>query len=158
MTEYTNIKIDFISRTKDILNNLQERTENDVTLLLNCCLGLLALPSQIHSGESLYQDIFNKNLEDIFNDYPHWGLKKCFIKKLPDNKEYKLKDLIRRIRNGICHFHIEAICVDSNIIEKLNIKDRYNNNPSFDFEIELSVTQLKKFAIKLADEILNTNK
>lgn len=164
MTEYTNITIDFISRTKDILNKLTDLTEYDVTLLLNCCLGLIGMPSEKYSGNANNHAIFSKKLMDVFND-PSWGITENSIKIPKSKKELankKLTYLVKKIRNGICHFHIKAeayadLTTKNKIIEKINIKDKHPKTNSLNFEIELSIEQLKTFAIKLADEILKSN-
>ncbi len=44
--EYKYIEIDFMKRTKKLINDY--KGEHRVTLLINCCLGLLVLPKEKH--------------------------------------------------------------------------------------------------------------
>ena len=44
--QYDTIDYDFIKRTLEIIDEYQG--DNDVTLLINCCLGLLILPKEKH--------------------------------------------------------------------------------------------------------------
>ena len=137
--EYNKIQRDFVSRTLKIVEEYEG--ENEVTLLINCCLGLLVLPKEKH---------FNKfpNTE-ITETKPIWGLTYDSITIDCDSGSYKLSDIIRRIRNGVCHFKINTISDGSGNISKLEIKDMGK------FKVVLSVSQLREFIKALSNHVLN---
>ena len=137
--EYNQIEFDFISRTKKLLEEYQRQYE--VTMLVNCCIGLLVLPKEKHLN-SIPDLSFDEN-KNI------WGLSKSSISVDCEQCGYKLRDVIRRIRNGICHFNISSIPNESKEIEKLEIKDRGR------FRVTLTVEQLRELSISIANHILD---
>lgn len=59
---------------------------------------------------------------------------------------------LRKIRNVICHYHIE---LEKNLykqIDKIILRDKYEEN--VDFEIKMTVTQLREFALYISEEYL----
>lgn len=168
MSETTNTKLDFITRTKEIIDshyNEFKKEDREVTFLLNCLLGLIVTISE---SEKLEQTVFKNPIDDSFlSILPN---KIGFI----DNKKKISIDLIERdtgtfpighkndlkghsklffinkIRNAIAHQHIENINEDKKWI---GVK-LWNENSEKDFEIIFTISELKSFAIALSNEYL----
>ena len=137
--EYTDFKKDFPKRTINILNDY--KGEYDVTFLLNCLLALLVLPKE---------KFYNNIPEEIQRD---WGLTKEHIKKMPcESCGYKLRKIVRHIRNAIVHMRIETTNNDNKNIEIVKFKDLGG------FELEISVGDLKTFVIKLVEHVIECKK
>ena len=136
--EYTNFKKDFPERTLDILNSYNGKYE--VSLLLNCLEALLVLPK-----EYFY--------ERIPDEIPSgWGLTKENVKKVPcESCGYKLKEIVRHMRNAIAHLRIETADDYEGNIEMIRLKDGRK------FELEISVNKLKTFVTKLTKHIIEKN-
>ena len=96
--QYDTIDYDFIKRTLEIIDEYQG--DNDVTLLINCCLGLLILPKERH-----FDSLPNKQ---ITKNKDYWGLTYRSVTTDCECRGYKLSNIIRRMRNGVCHFKIET--------------------------------------------------
>lgn len=135
--DYKQITKDFSERTKFIIDNY--KGEFKVTLLVNCCLGLLVVPKEHYFNE--LPDI------EIPESGELWGLSRTSVTVDCDKCGYKLSDILRRIRNGICHFKITSIPDEKNQIEYLVIKDRNN------FSAQLSIQQLETLVTKLNEHI-----
>lgn len=58
-----------------------------------------------------------------------------------------LSDVIRRIRNGICHFKVKTLPYGSGEISKIEIKDRGR------FKVVLSIEGFRELAISLAKHV-----
>ena len=136
---------EFIERTIKILKEDLKNTKYDVTLWINCCIGLLVVPRSHY-----FDAIPNKKVNVLGKD---WGLVTHQIKKWDF---FTIQQVIRHIRNGICHAHIETIA-ENKEIKKLKIKD-FNDDNELVFEIELSIDQFKKFTLKVASTILKYEK
>ena len=137
--QYDTIDYDFIKRTLEIIEEYQG--DNDVTLLINCCLGLLILPRERH-----FDSLPNKQ---ITKNKDYWGLTYISVTTDCESRGYKLSNIIRRMRNGVCHFKIETKANINNNISGLIIKDNGG------FKVEMSVTQLKEFVTQLAQYVLS---
>lgn len=139
---------DFVIRTKELLSEFYDNTEREVTLLLNCLLALVVLPVERKNGENAikFQEkcvdkmgaLKNSIADEIFNEDRH---------------------TFNHIRNAIAHLHIE--------LEESNYKNKISNvifidanssshykNKDYNFKISISVDNLKKFAIYIADEFI----
>ena len=136
--DYNQIEIDFIDRTIEIMNSYNSK--NQVTLLLNCCLGLIVLPKERH-----FNKIPDKNIPE---NGILWGISRKNVTVDCEDCGYNLRSVIRRIRNGLCHFKIESIPDEKNQIDKLVIKDRGK------FKVELTINELKELALSFANKIL----
>lgn len=148
---YKDINIDFIKRTKELLNELSAVTDKEVTLLINLCLGLINVPSEKHA-----KSLPNIKLKEILSSPDDWGINERSI-KIPNKLKSTatLQYFVRRLRNGISHFNIAAQG-DENNIKNLIIEDKDPKKKyKVVFKIELTVDELKKFVIKLADSINN---
>ncbi len=137
--EYPNgIEIDFIKRTLELINSYSGN--NDVTLLINCCLGLLVLPKEKH-----FKSI---PIEEIPLKGKLWGLSRKSVNVGCPVCGYQLSDVIRRIRNGVCHFKVKTIPDGSGEINMLEVKD------TGEFKVTITVEELKEFAVSLATHVL----
>lgn len=136
--EYTDFEKDFPERTLGILNSYKGKYE--VSLLLNCLLALLVLPKE---------KLLNNIPEEI---PPGWGLTKENIKKVScESCGYKLKEIVRHMRNAISHMRIKTANDDKGNIEMIRFKDGRS------FELEISVNNLKTFVTKLAKHVIEKN-
>ncbi|MBE0504719.1 MAG: hypothetical protein IBX46_11375 [Desulfuromonadales bacterium] len=135
--DYDDIINDFNKRTKKLLDSYDG--EYDVTLLVNCCLGLLVLPK-----EKCLKDI--PDIE-IPIDSSIWGINRKSVTVKCDKCGYKLPYIIKKIRNGICHFDIKSIPNENKNIEFLEIKDRDG------FKATFSIDQLKELAVSLSNHL-----
>lgn len=171
MTATNNYRIDFVKRTKEILEgNFQffEEKDREVTFLLNCLLGLIVTISE---NEKRKEKVFKGNIDTDFltlipdkigfverrqvdDDLTNPDLTELNVKvghKYDLKKKSKLW-LINKIRNGIAHQNIEGI----------NANDKWtgvrlwnsNNDSRKDFEIIFVIEELKRFAIALSDKYL----
>ena len=174
MSSIKNYKIEFVERTKELLNdNFSDFKDKDkeATFLLNCLLGLIVNVSENEKKSNLtfkgkIDDTFLSNLPDkigftiksrIKNDLSESGTTEIKTKVGHKNE---LKDqtklwFVNKLRNGIAHQNIEGI----------NEKDKWiglklwnTNNDLIDFEIVFTIEELKNLAIKIADDYLASTK
>lgn len=138
--EYDKIEIDFIDRTLKLIE--EYNGEYDVTLLINCCLGLLVLPKEKH-----FKSIPDKNIPDTG---PLWGLSRKSVSVNCRHCDYALSNVIRKIRNGICHFNIKTLPDGSGKIKKIEIKDRGN------FKVVLLIKEFEELAKSFAGHVKET--
>jgi hypothetical protein len=150
---YKKFECDFIRRTLKIIEQYEAHVEKnstihekyEVTLLINCLLGLLVLPDQ---------RLLVDKIPDIpFEKFEEWGLPKNFVTnwgKIPE-RERNLKKIIHHMRNSIAHFRVTSYGNDSEIT---SIKFRDCVGRSTTFEGEISVDCLKIFVKKFAQTIL----
>lgn len=136
--EYSQIEKDFVKRTLQLIE--QYKGEYEVTLLINCCLGLLVLPK-----EKYFKSIPSR---DIPINGALWGIsRKSLIVDCPECG-FKLNDIIRRLRNGICHFKINTIPDGTGVINQIEIKDRGK------FKAVFTVNQFRELAISFGKHVV----
>ena len=136
------LKKDLPERTIDILNRYFSREKYDVTLLINCLTALLILPREKFFKNEKYLNTIPEEIP------PDWGLTKEHIKRVScPTCGYKLREVVRHMRNAIAHMRIKALPDSSNKIEKIQFKD-------IGFEVEIPVEDLRKFVIKLAQHVI----
>ena len=145
---------DFIVRTKSLLDNYSR--DYDVTLFINCMLGLLVIPKEKHPN-LLTNDIIPPDMLE--------RIVKCCRKK----KEKELKEIIRHLRNAVAHGNIvfeaekapngtvgttiaRITFFDGKLYDEQNkpIKITRSNAP-FKFEIDYKL--LKEFVLVFSDAI-----
>ncbi len=139
MSEYENFPTDFIKRTREIIDSYSGK--RDVTNLINCCLGLIIIPTQ-----KFHTDIPATNAKDDIEDL---GIDHEKISILADN-DYSLSTIIRHIRNGLSHGRIEQR-TENRVITGLRIHDKLNDSAPENFAIELTVEEFKAFAIRFSE-------
>ena len=143
--EYRKIESDFIKRTLSIIEEYSG--DNEVTLLINCCIGLLVLPKEKYKN-------LPKSSSD--SDYNVWGLSKDNIQfGSIEYRNYKISNIIRRMRNGVSHFNIVTLPNGSGNISTLKISDKDPRNSANTFSIEIQIENLKHFLTKLANHVLD---
>ena len=141
--EYQNINKDFIHRTLKIIQDYSG--DYEVTLLLNCCTGLLVLPKEIYEQSIPVTEIpVNGSL---------WGLKRSYLSFGSQGQNFGLNDIIRRLRNGICHFNVQTVPDGSGEISTLIIKDS-NPNGTSTFEAQLPIKAFKELVTNLAHHVV----
>src|ERR1700730_6885806 len=104
---YQDIDIDFAKRTLRIIEQYDQTKKKgsdnfEVTLLVNCLVGLLILPNQ--RRRDLTPDVAIEKLGE-------WSIQHSFIEswgKMKAGEKKTLSQLVRRLRNSVCHFRIEA--------------------------------------------------
>jgi len=139
--------VELIKRTKELIKSYKGKY--NLTLLMNGLLSLIVLPQE-HNSRVRKLNFMNKDLNDI----PEIQ----FILNSPnfyfDRRGYNndLKNLLKRMRNGISHQRIETINENKKwkgvILQDL---DRHNN---VGLNLELKTSELRNFAFYIADEYL----
>lgn len=171
MTAIEKYKIDIVKRTKEILDENYksfEEKDREVTLLLNCLLGLIVAISE---NEKRKKKVFKDNIDDYFlslipdkvgfvesnrvgDDLTDANIKQLNV-KVGHKEDLKGKSqlwFINRIRNGIAHQNIEGI----NENDKWIGVRLWNTNASIkDFEIIFTIEELKNLATTLSGKYLN---
>ena len=142
MGVYENIDVDFAKRTLKIIEQYdrskQKGPENfEVTLLVNCLVGLLILPHERRTN--LIPDVAIEELGE-------WSIDPSFIKSWGDTKKKTLRQLVRQLRNSVAHFRIEAEGTEKDI-ERLKFSDKNGFNAS------IPVGNLRAFVQKSASTI-----
>lgn len=145
MSAYLQQEFDFINRTKSIISQysdckLSEKFE--VTLLLNCFVGLLILPQQ-HWLNDLPNDIINEKV---------WGIDPNTIKFIQDGETKSVANIVRHLRNSIAHYRFQAFKDDKFEISEINFQDFAGKDKSF--EITISISKLNFFINKFSDFML----
>jgi hypothetical protein len=147
MSEYVIQERDFIIRTKALIEQYDHfQIENDVkyevTLLLNCLVGLLILPQQQHIV----------NLPDVIIIHEEWGITIQDIAHIEGNPN-SVRDIARHMRNSIAHYHFEAFGDANANIDQIRFRD-YNRNHDLTFEATLSLEKIRIFITNLSDAFL----
>ena len=170
MGEFKNYKIDIVTRTKELLEDNFSDFQNkdkEVTFLLNCLLGLIV---NVSENEKISNLTITGNIDkDFLSNIPD---KIGFIIKGQHKQDLTNTDLtdiqtkvghktelisckklwfVNKLRNGIAHQNIEGIN-DNDIWVGLRLWNTYNDVK--DFEIIFTIDELKKLALKIADEYL----
>ena len=157
MAEYTEFKRDFVFRTYEIFKSTAPRCEYDVTLLLNCLLGLLTCPA-----EAIKKRLKSKTVSDAERDMDKAFLDACYqqfihcqlfgtdrIRK-KDNRCPKPDDafyLLTSLRNSIAHMHIFQD-KDENPIKHIRLQDispSESDPAKYHFQKTFAVDELRAF-------------
>ena len=145
MSYYINQEYDFISRTKIIIEQYEKakipkNEKFEVTLLLNCLVGLLILPQQ-NWYDSLPTSIVSEE---------EWGIGEQDISFMKQGETKNVKDIARHLRNSVSHYHFKAFKNEINDIEYIKFED-FNKQDSKTFDANISVNGVKQFTAKLTD-------
>lgn len=146
--------IEFIIRTKKVIQ--EYKGTYNITLLLNCLLGLIVLPSEYYKRRS--RVFFEKDTSEFKElsgllDNATFNPTKCKNKNWIADKK-SLKNLIKKVRNGVSHQQIE--CVGNNgkwqgvVLRDINTYNQKN----VELEVIWTTEQLKAFALFVADSYL----
>jgi hypothetical protein len=143
--------IQFIERTRKIIDGY--KGTYNITLLLNCLLGLIVLPSEFYRRKA--RTFFDtdlseiKELQDLFKTMTFNPTKRQGKNWIADKKN--LRNLIKKVRNGVSHQQIECVD-DKGKWDKVIIRD-FNtyNHDNLELEVSWKPEQLKRFALFVAD-------
>ena len=149
---YKNFELDFVERTLSNIKWLEEKisiskenssTFYEVTNIINQCLGLILLPSQFSDDTFLLK--FTQELT-------HYGVGDDIVNKIKDNKPKILCNVLRHLRNGIAHGHIQQYSVINNDITDIRILDTnkdvvITSDKDAHTIIEFNIEQFKTFVI-----------
>jgi len=152
--KYEIFDIEFIERTKKVIE--EYKGTYSITLLLNCLLGLIVLPSEYYKRRS--RSFFEKDctefkeLKGLLDNATFNPTKRRNNNWVADNKS--LKTLIKKVRNGVSHQQIE--CVGNNgKWQSVTIKDinTFNQN-NIELQVTWTTKQLRNFALFVANSYL----
>lgn len=172
MVDYSRMEIDFIKRTLHILvqyqemiqPNVQADQQYEVTLLMNCLLGLLIYPQQFAAQKN------NKFSGWLSQDYvinigEQWGIHLQDIRcaghkngKLPGEfipitvEKLTLRNLIRQMRNATAHINFKV--GETSISGQIEAIEFRGGTEVDSFHLSLPVTHLEQFVRKLAYSML----
>ena len=143
--EYERHHITFISRTMQLLNQYQtsiigkvpKSEEFEVTLLINCLLGLLIVPNE---------QCYNKIPLTDFVDLHSWGILPEYV-TLPDAQVNNLRQLVRLLRNCTAHGSVTPKGTGREIPDLI-----FEDNQS-DFRAIIPEKNLKLFVTKLCESV-----
>lgn len=138
--EIVNFDKEFVERTKWIVNNLS--CQYEITLLLNCMLALVALPTERTKGQQ------NGTVADA--EFQKKCVNKLKEMGLLDGQKSSDGQIFRTVKNALSHMYIEPenkgqVITHVKICDKIPKEDRYHT------ELNFSVEQLKEFALYVAD-------
>ena len=130
---------DFVERTKWIIENV--KCPYEVTLLLNCMLGLVNLP-----------------IEQTGNNDGDEAFKSACVQKLDKmgvviKKNINKDKVFRSPKNAVSHLHICPTSMGDSI-EKIILSDMLEKNAQPHTQLEFTVDQLREFAQFVADKHL----
>ena len=143
MSEMKNFKIDFVKRTIFILNNHYKDEKYEVTLLLNCLLALVSLPIELKKDE------YDKKIKQYKKDCVS---KLTSLSNFANYNKTTYNTRFRNIRNAIAHLNIEPITSNKKI-ESITLRN-INNDGIMNFEVNISIENLKMFAEYVANEYI----
>ncbi len=130
----------FLEKTLDILNDY--KGDKNVTLLLNCLVGLLIVPYEIFYEKIPY--IESKKLKE-------YGISLESISVLENPT---LRQVIEHLRNAVAHFRIEPYPQGQDV-EGFIFEDRWDDD-SVNFKAKLTVKEIETFVKEFAEYLMNT--
>lgn len=163
--EYKDFEYDFVERTLRNIEWIEKQnsivkddptsmTFYEFTNLINQCLGLILLPSQ-----------FSKStfLANFTQELTHYGVGDNIVNKIKGNKDKTLSNILRHLRNGIAHGHIQQYSANNHDITDVRILDAdkgvvITSDDDAHTIIELNIEELRTFAIKVAEEYCRLKK
>lgn len=139
MSAYLQQEIDFIDRTIKIIKQydtfqIAVNEKYNVTLLLNCMVGLLILPQQ-HWFGFLPKDLISEK---------EWGIKPEHISFIKKGETKNVIDFTRHLRNSIAHYRFKVFENKNCIISQIQFEDFDRNNEKT-FEAVIPIANLKNF-------------
>lgn len=179
MNEYSkNFYIEQIKTTKRIINEFSNSKEFSSTMLINSLLSLVVLPcekAKKNDGNRIFSGTY-KDLEKRVGSSPtiFVPIKSCKDGK-PKFENKTIYSYIRKFRNGIAHQNLEVnVDPDRNIRIKIYNKFSCNDckkckgtlckekglvkksDSVIDFQMNLTVKQLQKLSLYIADSYLKS--
>jgi hypothetical protein len=150
MSSYLQQENDFIIRTQKIIKqyeSIQGNEKFEVTLLLNCFVGLLILPQQ------LWFDI----LPSEMISEKEWGISSSHIGFIKEGEKKDLANTARHLRNSISHYKFVVFSNANQEISSVKFLD-YDNGKTKTFEATIPIANLRKFLNIFSDYMLNLMK
>lgn len=175
MTDYARMEVDFIRRTLEIIDQYAELVrgrvdkdqEYEVTLLMNCLLGLLIYPQQIAHHRGWQQWLTQAKVTEAGPDYgiePHFirstGIEKrecrCCGREHEQSiplEEFTMRKLVRQMRNTAAHarFYVGDHSDNQGQITQIEFKDEEREDG---FHLVIPVANLETFVRQLAQSAL----
>ncbi len=147
MGYYNKQEVDFIIRTKEIIRQYNEfipeqETRYNVTLFINCMIGLLIIPQQ-HWYHSLPETEINEQ---------EWGLSPKMITHSSNGTT--VKSVATHLRNSIAHYSFHALPNNEDKLKVFNFQDKYPKTGKQTFNADIPYTALRKFVNNLTIEFL----
>lgn len=150
--------IEFIERTQKLIENYDGKT--GFTLLINCLLGLIIIPSEYNKNLKLsfldellinipsIDNCLNRINGYIFNPTHRDRNTKKFV-----SSEKTLGCLLKKMRNGLAHISNTEPINDQGEWVGIKIKDVNNsNNRNIELEITLKYDEIKTIALYISTE------
>jgi hypothetical protein len=147
MSAYKQQEYDFIYRTKEILAQYETisfkspKDKYEITLFLNCFVGLLILPQQYWFDE-LPTDLISEK---------EWGVNPNHISVISGTKN--VKDVARHLRNSIAHNRFKVFSNSNDELSQVKFNDRMGENTTFEAVVPLK--NLKLFVGKFSDYVMD---
>ena len=137
--EFICFEKEFVARTKCIVKTLcKDEFIYDVTLLLNCLLGLVSLPTEhTETNDDLFKNMCVNKLKDM----------DVIRKHTDDHKTF------RTIKNALSHMNIKPQN-KGGVVDSIIIEDRSDRGSPPHTELHFTVLQLQEFALFVADKHL----
>jgi len=151
--KYVN-QYEFITRTKEIIKQYEsvqvpQKEKYEVTLLINCLVGLLIVPQQK----------WYKVLPTEIVSETEWGIDADNIiccKSGKKGERKTIRNVAKHLRNSISHYNFEVQKGNSGKIDNTKFKDFTDENKTTKtFEIVMSIVSLRKFTEKLTEFVLS---
>ncbi len=140
----------FIQRSLKLVKDCQ--TPYDATLLLNCLLGLLLVPSE-SCLDSIPTDPIDDRRKwgispDAIQNWGKYGRKsRCeYCGTLFKNDRATLRDLVRHLRNAVAHFRFKPVPERGEVTAF-----RFDDASGFRATVKLS--ELREFVERLAEKL-----
>ncbi|HML72243.1 MAG TPA: HEPN family nuclease [Macellibacteroides fermentans] len=145
MSHYNIQEVDFIYRTKKIIEQydrfqIEKAEKYEVTLLLNCLVGLLILPQQ-HWFDSLPINLISQK---------EWGINPNHIIMMKNGETKNVKDIARHLRNSISHYKFKAFENKATDISSIKFED-FDKQENKTFEAIIPILGIRQFTTKLTD-------
>jgi len=152
MSIYKSQESDFISRTLSILDQYDslkfpKDEKYEVTLMLNCMVGLLILPQQEWISH-LPTELISKK---------EWGIDASHISYLKIGEAKSVNVIARHLRNSLAHSNFIAFSNKSSEITRVKFVD-WDRQQNKTFESEIPIADLKTFLRKFATVMLDLMK
>lgn len=146
MSYYTNQDLDFVVRTKEIIKQYntifkEKNKQFEITLFLNCFVGLLIIPQQ-----RLFKSLPKKPIDNSNND---WGIIPEDIEIIKDERK-SISNIARHLRNSLSHYRFIAN-PDNQEISSISFEDKLLDNETISFKLTITVENLKVFVNRFAD-------
>lgn len=154
---------DFMSRTNSVIQEYSG--EYDATILLNCLLGMVVIPFEMHR-DAFESEWLERKIEDFLEEIKSKG------RYLDHGKKNSAYSVVRHLRNAIAHGHIKPVHQDelvwgflfttfaSNKMcdltgEHCYYKNEISTNAPKVFTLELSIEEIKRISSIIDEFVAN---